>query len=484
MLTTSFGIFWSASADVADLLPNGWPGQPGNVSFGQYAGYVQLPGTKKYFYYAFVEAEVNATKKPLVIWLNGGPGCSSLGAGFFAENGPWRLKNSSGNALSRNPYAWNKEANMLYVESPAGVGFSFSKNSADYKTDDRVTSFDNYNFILGWFAKFPSYKKRALYLSGESYAGHYVPQLAKQIIDRNKYPSSFNIKAKIKFKGVIIGNPYMDEFNDGFGTNFAIDSFFQGSYIYFNVDTFDPYNYFGPVCSYKGADIGLKSNQRGSILYHDSLLDKTREILKGKAKEKEVRSTGAPMSKVGKPAPSTVPKPFSVNNPKCQDFWIYKYLNTPSVRQAIHATSSSRKWFTCASYGNCPDPSQCRDNLSYSRDVDSTVKILKYLIKENLQVWLYSGDTDMVVPFYGTRLNIESLNITLKTSDYIPWYYYDQPAGWIGDYHGLTAATVRGAGHFVPYDKPEVSLYLFKQFLAKKSLPQTSFEFDNTVAYP
>lgn len=77
-------------------------------------------------------------------------------------------------------------ANVLFLESPAGVGFSYSNTTSDYSTNgDRKTAEDNHVFILNWLERFPEYKNRDLYLSGESYAGHYVPQLAHNILYHN-----------------------------------------------------------------------------------------------------------------------------------------------------------------------------------------------------------------------------------------------------------------------------------------------------------
>ncbi|KAG2683640.1 hypothetical protein I3843_10G041800 [Carya illinoinensis] len=177
------------------------PGQP-QVSFQQYAGYITVDEKQQrdLFYY-FVEAETEPASKPLVLWLNGGPGCSSVGAGAFCEHGPFK---PSGDILVRNDYSWNKEANMLYLESPAGVGFSYSTNKSFYDSlNDELTAQENLVFLERWFKEFPEYKSRNFFITGESYAGHYVPQLAQLII-----------KSQVKFnlKGIAIGNPLL-EFN-------------------------------------------------------------------------------------------------------------------------------------------------------------------------------------------------------------------------------------------------------------------------------
>ncbi|MFS7905854.1 putative carboxypeptidase D [Helianthus anomalus] len=77
-------------------------------------------------------------------------------------------------------------ANILFVESPTGVGFSYSNKSLDYQNmGDKSTAANNYMFLLNWFERFPEYKERDFYIAGESYAGYYVPQLAQTIIYYN-----------------------------------------------------------------------------------------------------------------------------------------------------------------------------------------------------------------------------------------------------------------------------------------------------------
>ena len=89
-------------------------------SFKLYGGYLNLTNTKA-FHYLFLESQKNPATDPLIVWLNGGPGCSSL-LGAFYENGPFLFKtDSDGFQDVMNKYAWNKYANVLYLESPGGV---------------------------------------------------------------------------------------------------------------------------------------------------------------------------------------------------------------------------------------------------------------------------------------------------------------------------------------------------------------------------
>ncbi|XWS77376.1 hypothetical protein CRYUN_Cryun01aG0256000 [Craigia yunnanensis] len=88
------------------------------------------------------------------------PGCSSLAYGAMEELGPFRV-HSNGKTLYRNRYSWNYAANVLFLESPAGVGFSYSNTTSDYdESGDSKTAADNYVFLLNWFGRFPEYKGR------------------------------------------------------------------------------------------------------------------------------------------------------------------------------------------------------------------------------------------------------------------------------------------------------------------------------------
>nr|TKW14265.1 hypothetical protein SEVIR_5G157100v2 [Setaria viridis] len=190
------------------------PGQPASPPVSQFAGYVTVNERNgRALFYWFFEAQTSPEKKPLLLWLNGGPGCSSVGYGAASELGPLRVT-SHGAGLEFNKFAWNREANLLFLESPVGVGFSYTNTFSDLaKLDDTFVAEDAYNFLVNWFKRFPQFKGREFYISGESYAGHYVPQLAELVYDRNKDKAS----TYINLKGFMVGNPLTDDYYDSKG---------------------------------------------------------------------------------------------------------------------------------------------------------------------------------------------------------------------------------------------------------------------------
>lgn len=105
--------------------------------------------------------------------------------------------------LSINDQSWNRIANVLWIESPAGVGFSYSNTSTDYYTNNNKTAADNLVFLESWLELFPQYKSNALFIAGESYAGDYGPQLVLKILE------SGNTALINQLQGMMLGNPVL-----------------------------------------------------------------------------------------------------------------------------------------------------------------------------------------------------------------------------------------------------------------------------------
>ena len=146
-------VFASDNEDLVTSIPY----YTGNkVNFKTYSGY--LNGESGALFYLFTESSSdNPSNDPLILWLNGGPGCSSL-MGQFIEFGPYHPYNY-GNNIEYNLFSWNSFANILFLESPPCVGFSypFSKNCHNYETNDNQTKWDNYLALKHFFIKYPEF---------------------------------------------------------------------------------------------------------------------------------------------------------------------------------------------------------------------------------------------------------------------------------------------------------------------------------------
>lgn len=402
------------------------PGQPAGTDFEQYSGYVTVdPNHGKALFYYFTESPANSSTNPLVLWLNGGPGCSSFGNGAMMELGPFRV-NADTVTLSRNKYAWNNVANVLFLESPAGVGFSYSNTSSDYTTDDVQTAKDSYTFLINWLERFPEYKSRDFYITGESYAGHYVPQLAQLILQNNKITN----QTVINLKGIAIGNAYVDDetentgMYDFFWTHAIIsDEIHDG--IISNCNFTEAGTITEACAKYQSQAFAAKSN----IYFYDIY---------------------APLcSKFSNSTPS-----ISVFDP-CTENYIAAYLNTPAVQQSLHAKPV--QWESCNAFIG-----ENWQNMPFS-----VLPVIKDLMVSGISVWIYSGDTDGRVPVTTTKYSIDKLQTVVKTPWY-PWMYAGEVGGYVEEYQNLTFVTIRGAGHFVPSYQPARGLVFFSSFLDGK----------------
>ncbi|WVZ65243.1 hypothetical protein U9M48_014642 [Paspalum notatum var. saurae] len=423
------------------------PGQPGDdVGFDQYSGYVTVDekNGRALFYY-FVEATHDAAAKPLLLWLNGGPGCSSVGYGAMIELGPFRI-NSDNKTLSRNENAWNSEANVLFLESPAGVGFSYSNTTSDYNmSGDRRTADDAFVFMINWIQRFPEYKGRAFYISGESYAGHYVPQLATDILSHN-INSKNNI---INLQAILVGNAYLD-YNKN--TKGQIDYLWSHGVISDEVWTNITRNCkFSPLDG-KACSDAMASYDSGYISGYNIY---------------------APVC-INEPNGTYYPSSYVSGIDPCSNYYIQAYFNEPMVQKAFHARMT--KWSGCT-------------DLHWKDAPVSMMPTIKWLLDHGLPVWLYrfanykrcdrqhifSGDFDATCPLTATRYSITDLELSVM-EPWRPWTANKEVGGYVQQYKGgLVLVLVRGAGHQVPYFQPERALVLVSSFL-KGTLPSYIME--------
>ncbi|XP_020686571.1 serine carboxypeptidase-like 34 [Dendrobium catenatum] len=431
------------------------PGQP-PVKFRQYSGYITVEESHgRALFYWFFEAQDESSTKPLLLWLNGGPGCSSIGYGEAEELGPF-LIHKGVPELKLNEFSWNKEANLLFVESPVGVGFSYTNTSSDLlHLGDAITANDSYSFLVNWFKRFPQYKHFEFYIAGESYAGHYVPQLAEKIFDANE-ESKENY---INFKGFMIGNALMDDETDQTGMieyawdhavisdkvyrdikktcNFSIehdnDSCSAALDRYFQVyNIIDMYSLYVPICVENNSTKGF------------TMIEGVAPKLFSKYREWHQKPAGYD---------------------PCIDSYTEVYFNRPDVQEALHAnvTKIGYNW------------THCSDAIEKWNDAPASVlPIIKKLINGGIRVWVYSGDTDGRIPVTATRLTLHKLGLN-TTQEWKPWYNRQQVGGWTIIYDGLTFVTVRGAGHQVPTFAPRQAQQLVSHFLADQQLPSSAF---------
>jgi carboxypeptidase C (cathepsin A) len=190
----------SYTKKATDDLVHELPGADSPLLSNHFSGFLQI-SNEKFVHYTYVESERNPAKDSIIFWTNGGPGCSGL-LGLFTEMGPWRP--SANRRLERNPFSWTTVAGMVFLEQPAGVGFSYSTDPSLYSSfNDYRASKDNLLIIKKFFELFPERKDQDFYIASESYGGHYVPQWTLQIFDDEN-----GEELRKHFKGYLVGNPF------------------------------------------------------------------------------------------------------------------------------------------------------------------------------------------------------------------------------------------------------------------------------------
>ncbi|KAF9557182.1 hypothetical protein CPC08DRAFT_57845 [Agrocybe pediades] len=179
-------------------------------SVKQYSGYLDVADDKHLFFW-FFESRTAPAEAPLILWLNGGPGCSSS-TGLLFELGPCSIANE-GHNTTHNPYSWNKNANIIFLDQPVNVGYSYADDGTTVSTSP-VAGKDVYAFLELFLNRFPKYSKAPFHLAAESYGGHYAPNFASVIHKGNQaLQLAPNAKLKhINLASVILANGLTDPY--------------------------------------------------------------------------------------------------------------------------------------------------------------------------------------------------------------------------------------------------------------------------------
>jgi len=340
-------------------------------------------------------------------------------------------------------------ANMLYVESPAGVGFSYSNTTAGRSTNDNITLDDNYSFLQSFLVEYPQYVGRDLWITGESYGGVYVPSLSEQVL--------FGPDATLSqmIKGFMVGNPVMrcgDRLPE-VDQNTQVNIFYwHGLVSYTNFAAW---------------------NSKGCAF----LTDKPECLALFEEINKEI---GVEYQQAAQPNldPDDLYENFCTGNgsldfssnlpqdPGCVavDTLAQNYLNEPDVQEAIHARPT--KWVACAS------PPQ----LIYSHSFPSMIPFYEKIFNgaPGFNVLVYSGDVDVnTVPFPYTQKCLALLRRPL-VKNWKPWLVNQATAGYVEVYDKYTYATVKGAGHETPQYQTLNAYNMFSRFLLNQTLDTPS----------
>ncbi|XP_019432599.1 PREDICTED: serine carboxypeptidase-like 20 [Lupinus angustifolius] len=491
LLSISLNFVLIQSAPKSSLITK-LPGFNGTFPSKHYAGYITVE--KKFgrnLYYYFVASEGNPSKDPVVLWLNGGPGCSSFD-GFVYEHGPFNFEKPKTKGtlpkLQLNPYSWSKVSNIIYLDSPAGVGFSYSKNKTDYNaknisgysTGDFQTASDTHTFLLEWFKLYPEFLANPLFISGESFAGIYVPTLAHEIakgIDNG-------VKPKLNFKGYMIGNAVTDyKFDSNALVPFAHGMALISDKLFEDVTRECKGDFYSRhqdniqcqllIETVNLAVVRLNIYDILEPCYHrsETLVNKTDLPLSFRKLGETKKPLPVRKRMFGRawPLGAAVKDGIVPNWPKlsqgrsvlCTDDEVAtEWLNNDAVRKAIHTVEKSivGEWDLCS------------DTLAYNHDAGSMIEYHRNLTSKGYRALIFSGDHDLCVPYTGSQAWTRAMGYNI-VDEWRPWFVEDQVAGYtIGYDKNLTFLTIKGAGHTVPEYKPKESLYFYQHFLNEITL--------------
>lgn len=402
------------------------------------------------FFWHFQNRHI-ANKQRTVIWLNGGPGCSSED-GALMEIGPYRLKDD--HTLEYNDGSWNEFANVMFVDNPVGTGYSYvNTDSYVRELDEMANQF--VTFLEKWFALFPEYENDdvgpagapplprpetddhcpQLYLAGESYAGQHIPYIAKAILARNKLPAS---KQKWKLSGLLIGNGWIsppEQYEAYLQFAYAKDLVKKGS------EGANKLEIQHRICM-KDLAVGEQTVDHSSC--EGILRDLLRETLKDGPNGKEcinmydVRLTDS--------------------YPSCGMNWppdlvhVTPYLRRQDVLDALHVDPNKNTGWT-----------ECNGAVgSYFRAAKSkpSIVLLPDLLAE-MPIVLFSGAEDLICNHLGTEAFISNMQWSggkgFETSPgtWAPrrdWTFEGEHAGFWQEARNLTYVLFYNSSHMVPFD--------------------------------
>ncbi|XP_058485522.1 cathepsin A-like [Solea solea] len=431
------------------------PGLGFKPNFRQWSGHLQA-GPGKFLHYWFVTSQRNPLKDPVVLWLNGGPGCSSLD-GFLSENGPFHV-NDDGATLYNNTFSWNQIANILYLESPAGVGYSYSDDK-DYTTSDDQVADDNYKALQSFFTKFPNFTQNDFFIFGESYGGIYAPTLSLRVATG---------PLKIHFKGFAVGNGISSfRLNDQSLIYFGYYHGLFGEDLWHDLTTAccdkgncDFYNSSSESCQtmvsvafnivYESGlnEYALYLDCEGRGRFHRGYERTMTHLFKNYRERGHVHKIHKVSDRV---AVGEVPPCI---NSTAQKNW----LNRGDVRKALHIPDTLPPWDICS------------DDVggNYTTQYFSMKDFYLKLLSMGVRALVYNGDTDMACNFLGNQWFVEDLGLK-TTAEYQRWIHDDQVAGFYQRFGNVTFLTIKGAGHMVPQWAPGPAFHMFQSFITNTS---------------
>ncbi|KAJ5883487.1 uncharacterized protein N7473_010373 [Penicillium subrubescens] len=459
-------------------VPAGICEQDPNVK--SYSGYADVGEYEHIFWWFFEARNEDPKKAPLTVWINGGPGSSSM-IGLFQELGPCGV-DSNGNAYN-NPYSWSNASNMLFIDQPTTVGLSYSIPIPGYQDSDgniiqlpsetcpdyaeEVGTCGTYSksdislvpnstqgaapnmwkTLQGFMGVFPHYSRNGFSFTTESYGGHYGPVFNEYFLSQNakNIPDAIDIK----LENVLIGNGWFDPL-------IQYQAYYNFSISPGNTYDYDPYN------------ASIKAEWYNNLYGPGNCLDQTKQCYATGRNDICATADSFCANKVENmfdiysgrdeyDMRELTPDPFPYS------FYV-EYLNTPKVQAAIGAYQN----FSEYSYtvGNAFSNTGDDDRES------NTIEDVRKLLDAGVQVIMYFGDADYNCNWLGGQVVADEINalgykdagfVNITTSDGVVH-------GQVRQSDLYSFVRIYESGHEVPFYQPLASLELFERALARKDI--------------
>jgi cathepsin A (carboxypeptidase C) len=383
----------------------------------------------KMFYWMFY-AEENKDTAPLVMWLTGGPGCASEVA-VFMENGPYKIDKAQNMTL--NPSSWHKAANMIYVDNPIGTGFSPAASEDDFVTSEDGVAEGLHAFLRNFVKENPEFEGRDFYITGESYAGHYIPAISYELVENGA-------DTGLNFKGSAIGNGWVNPYVQ------------YPEYAKFSLENglIDEATHTQMVADFKTCqDLVKNSPWYEAFPYCQSIVAEV----------------------IGNP-----PK-FNVYNikepcsypPLCYDMSPETTFCNDIDNQAQLGITGKPSWETCNMDVHSALMGDWTTNMGLK---------IPAVLAAGKKVLVYSGDYDYICNWRGgeawTKVVEWEHQEDFNTKAYDEWSVAGKPAGQVRQHENLAFLRVYHAGHMVPLDQAENALAMFKAFITEEIKPELS----------
>ncbi|TDL23044.1 alpha/beta-hydrolase [Rickenella mellea] len=499
----------------AGNIPVNRPGHPNDTLF--FWGFEKKNGS----------LTVQSSTDPWLIWLQGGPGSSSM-AGLVLENGPLRIQADV--SMAGNKYSWNNLVDSFWIDQPVGTGFS-TADSQGYVLDDDQMADDFLQFLSNLVKVFPSLATRPLYLTGESYAGRWIPYITKALFATNKPPvqlkkiaigdgtmASWNVFAELPTVSVLETYPQLINYDPqvfkyfeqqerlcGYNVNLTYPQTggkFASIFLPSAVDPNSPFFFTGPPQAQAQSRTSLSLQKKTYAKYLNSAAStKVKRAVTKREIERERRHNEWKRSLALRPngtldtwygcnlweemwdyavnytfpwtgGPDTENPydiPDALNPEPANDTGISldpTFFNDPRTRTAIHAPTSMN-WTEGIWYpfGNT------YSNIPPSADPMVFMDALAANASAHgVGIVFYSGNDDSLIPHRGTEVTIQNMTFggiqgfTKKPST----AWTDDSGTFAGIIHqerGLAYALLQGASHLLPNKKPAASFYLLREFI-------------------